>query len=247
MKLKRLFSIVVPAALLCSACSIYHPQAVDIPLINHAGDVRVDASVSASAWVLPDVMAFNVTGSYGFTDWLAGQVHFNYGGDNLYGQLAPGAYLPLGEHGLLEGYAGLGLGSAWRERAAMPSDSVNSTGTYEYSGRFTLPFAQVNIGWHDLSGAHIDLALGLKAGAYVPSFHYRRYDAEGTLMPESSSVYATTNLLLEPQLVFRIGGETVKFCLRASFAWLSDLHGGSETANFTADFFTLSTGVNFSF
>ena len=90
------------AAVLATGCSIYHPQAVDIPLIDHKGDVRVDVSAAMSAMVVPDVVTMNTTVSYGFTDWLAGQAHINYGGDNYYAQVAPGAYYPLGEHGLLE-------------------------------------------------------------------------------------------------------------------------------------------------
>lgn len=234
--------------LLATGCSIYHPQAVDIPLINHAGDTRVDASLAMSTWVLPDVMTFNATASYGFTDWLAGQVHINYGGENFYTQLAPGAYLPLGENGLLEGYAGLGMGGAWRKPASASDTASNYT--YDYRGRFMVPFGQVNIGWHDLTGAHIDLALGVKAGAYLPSFRYREYDSDGALLPNECCTYSAPSFLFEPQLVFRIGSETVKFCLRASFAWLSDIEGGhtSGTSNrFTSDLFTLSAGVNFSF
>lgn len=256
MKNNRLFLAASLLALLSAGCSIYHPQAVDIPLINHPGDTRVDASLSLSTWVLPDVMNINATVSHGFNDWLAGQVHINYGGENVYGQLAPGAYLPLGEHGLLEGYAGVGMGGAWREKAVVTSDSVSQS-SYDYSGRFTVPFGQVNIGWHDLSGAHIDLALGLKAGAYMPMFSYRKYDADGALVPADCYSYTTPNFLFEPQLLFRIGGEHVKFCLRGSFVWLSDLEGGvsdNSTTNsdgvanhFTADFFTLSAGLTFSF
>ena len=245
----RVFPVVAMLAVLTTGCSIYHPQAVDIPLINHAGDTRVDASVALSAWLLPDVMTLNATVSHGFNDWLAGQVHLNYGGENYYGQAAPGAYLPLGEHGLLEGYAGMGFGGAWREQAELVSDSVSSR-TYSYSGRFSVPFGQVNIGWHDLTGAHIDLALGVKAGAYMPNFKYRSYDANGELMPDECYGYTTPSFLFEPQLVFRIGGEHVKFCLRGSFAWLSDIEGNVTSGtshNFTSDLFTLSAGLNFTF
>lgn len=228
-------------------CSIYHPQAVDIPLINHAGDTRVDASMALSTWLLPDVITANATVSYGFNDWLAGQAHVNYGGENYYTQLAPGAYLPLGEHGLLEGYAGMGFGGAWRDKTRMPDTASSSD--YRYSGRFSVPFGQVNIGWHDLTGAHIDLALGFKGGAYIPRFVYTAFDSDGNAVPSESYAYSTPSLLLEPQLVFRIGGETVKFCLRGSFAWLSDLegNGGGGANRFTADLFTLSAGLNFSF
>ena len=175
--------------------------------------------------------------------WLALQGHINYGGDNIYAQAAPGAYLPLGEHAVLEGYVGYGVGSSWREANA--SDTSGS-GTYSYSGHFTLPFGQVNIGWHDLSRAHIDLAFGLKGGAYMPDFQYNRYDADGVRMPERCSHYSTPNMLLEPQLQFRIGGEHVKYCLRLSFAWLSDLYNNGGD-HFTADFLTLSNGFTINF
>ena len=250
MKKNRYLFTIVMLALLSTGCSIYHPQAVDIPLINHPGDTRVDASLAMSTWLLPDVITINATVSHGFNDWLAGQLHVNYGGENYYTQVAPGAYLPLGEHGLLEGYVGMGFGGAWRERARQtPTDTV-SPQTYDYSGRFKVPFGQVNIGWHDLTAAHIDLALGLKAGAYKPNFQYRSYDSDGTLIPDESYVYTNTSFLFEPQLVFRIGGEHVKFCLRGSFAWLSDIDANNSSGNshnFTADLFTLSAGLNFSF
>ena len=252
MKNNRLYFAAVLLAMLSTGCSIYHPQAVDIPLINHAGDTRVDASASVSALVFPDVMNINVTVSHGFTDWLAGQVHVNYGWENFYTQLAPGAYLPLGEHGLLEGYAGLGFGGAWRhqEVTVTTDTSVFTYTDYEYSGRFTVPFGQVNIGWHDLTEAHIDLALGVKVGAYLPNFNYRDYDSSGNLRLDGSYSYSTPSFLFEPQLLFRIGGESVKFCLRGSFDILSDFFGSTSSGtshNFTADLFTLSAGVNFSF
>ena len=244
--MKRIFTILaVAATLVLGGCSIYHPQTVDIPLINHAGDTRLDVAAGVSTWLLPDVVTFGGTISYGATDWLALQGHLNYGGDNIYFQAAPGAYLPLGEHGLLEGYAGYGIGSSWREAQASSSDTV-SAGTYAYSGHFSLPFGQVNIGWHNLGRAHIDLALGLKGGAYMPDFQYNRYDADGVLMPSHCSHYSTPNLLIEPQLQFRIGGERVKYCLRISMAFLSDINtNGGE--HFTADFLTISNGLTFSF
>lgn len=246
--MKRL-SLCIALALLATGCSIYHPQAVDIPLINHAGDTRVDAALGVSTWVLPDVVTAGATVSHGFNDWLAGQVHVNYGGDNVYAQLAPGAYLPLGEHGLLEGYVGTGMGGAWRKRfdATAQSDTGTSHHNYDYSGRYSVPFGQVNIGWHDLTGAHIDLALGLKAGAYLPSFTYRSYENAEATTPSTVERYTTPSALLEPQLVFRIGGESTKFCLRLSYAWLSDMYEGGGGNHFTADLFTLSAGVNFSF
>ncbi len=244
--MKRLLTILAAAALLTlGGCSIYHPQTVDIPLINHPGDTRVDAALGVSTWLLPDVITLGGTITYGVTEWFAVQGHINYGGDNIYVQAAPGAYLPLGEHGVLEGYAGYGFGSSWREANTSSSDTTG-TGTYAYSGHFGLPFGQVNIGWHDLSRAHIDLAFGLKGGAYLPDYQYNRYNADGELMPDRCSHYSTPNFLIEPQLQFRIGGEHVKYCLRISMAFLSDINtNGGE--HFTADFLTISNGLTFSF
>ena len=236
---------------LFASCSIYHPQAVDIPLINHPQDVRVDASVGMSVWVLPDVFTVNATASYGFNDWLAGQAHINYGGENIYAQLAPGAYFPLGEHSVFETYVGYGLGGSWRDNISHSDANSNDTTTYKtyaYSGKFMLPFVQSNIGWHDLTAAHIDLAFGLKVGGYLPDYDYRKYDANGDIIAGSEKNYSTPNLLLEPQVLFRIGSEDFKFNVKVGFAWLSDLYGGSSnTVPFTADLFTFSSGFTFAF
>lgn len=232
-----------------SGCSIYHPQAVDIPLINHAGDGRIDAAIGVSTFILPDVVTFGGTVSYGFNDWFAGQAHLNYGGDNIYAQVAPGAYLPLGAKSVLEGYVGLGAGSSWRAPTQASTEVDTAThqfSKYGYTGFFLLPYMQANIGWHDLTRAHIDLALGLKAGAYCPDFRYQEFDENGTHIANSDVFYGTPNFLFEPQVQFRIGSEHVKYCLRVSMTWLSDLNiGGGE--KFTTDFFTVSNGLTFKF
>ena len=233
-----------------TGCSIYHPQAVDIPLVNHRGDTQVDISAGISTWVLPDVLTINATGSYGFTDWMAGQVHLNYGIENAYGHMAAGAYRTLGAHGVVEGYLGLGLGGAWREKVEVKDDdaegSQHGVHTYDYSGRFTLPFVQGNIGWRDLTAAHIDLAFGLKVGAYLPDFDYKAYNSNGQPMASQSKPYKEPNFLIEPQLQFRIGGEHLKWNLRMGFSWLSDVYNNSETS-LTYDWLTLSTGLTFFF
>lgn len=251
MKKNYFFLALCAASMAFASCSIYHPQAVDIPLINHAEDARVDASVGISTWVLPDVFTLNTTVSYGFNDWLAGQVHFNYGGENVYAQLAPGAYHPLGEHSVVETYVGFGMGGAWRDGISSSDANSNDTTSfkeYNYSGKFMLPFAQVNLGWHDLTDAHIDLAFGLKVGAYLPDFNYKKYDEGGNLIAGGDGDYTTGNLLVEPQFLFRIGGEHVRFNVKVGFSWLSDIYSdNSKSGPFTADLFTVSSGFTFAF
>ena len=66
-----LFAAIV--SLLSTGCQvfIYQPQAVDIPLINHQGDTRVDAAVGISTFLLPNRLTLNATGTYGIspTGW----------------------------------------------------------------------------------------------------------------------------------------------------------------------------------
>ena len=60
-----LFAAIV--SLLSTGCQvfIYQPQAVDIPLINHQGDTRVDAAVGLSTFLLPNRLTLNATGTSG--------------------------------------------------------------------------------------------------------------------------------------------------------------------------------------
>lgn len=237
------------ATLLISSCSIYHPQAVDIPLINHSGDLRVDASVGASAWlILPDVITFGGTASYGFNQWLCGQVHANYGGENFYLQAAPGAYMSLGGHAVSELYIGYGYGGAWETSNTTTSDSENSgnsstVGGHHYSGNFGLPFMQINVGWRNLGP--VDIGVGIKTGIFMPDFEYHGYNSDGTENASRYEHYTTTNTLLEPQLQLGIGGEMIKFTLRFGYSWLSDLNQSSSKMHH--DYLTLSTGLTFSF
>lgn len=232
------------ALLTLTSCTIYHPQAVDIPLINHAGDGRVDASLGMSTFIMPDVVTLNATVSYGFNDWLAGQVHFNHGGDNYYGQIAPGFYYPLGAKSVVECYAGFGYGGSARENIN-PDFSSNASNEFSFDGHYMLPFVQGNIGWHDLTGANFDLAVGLKVGGFMPDYNYREFDNSGNEIASERVDYTTTNLLVEPQVMLRVGPRHLKFNLKAGYAWLSDMT--SSSYKFIYDNLTVSAGLTFAF
>ena len=250
MTMKKLYLLLASVSLMAASCSIYHPQAVDMPLINHQGDVRVEADLSMSTWLVPDAMNLNVTGSTGITDWLAGQVHINYGGDNAYVQVAPGAYYNLGEKSVLEGYAGFGYGGVWRNgdgTSSRKEGESTATHSHSYSGHYMLPFVQANIGWHDLGAVHFGFAFGLKAGAYMPDFEYNEFNSEGQVVASRYEHYTMGNLLLEPQVQVSLGGEHVRWVTRLGFAWLSDVDGGEGTHTFMNDWFTLGTGLQFTF
>lgn len=235
---------------LFAACSIYHPQAVDMPLINHKGDVRIDANMSMSAWLVPDAMNINVTGSTGLTDWLAAQVHANYGGDNAYVQAAPGVYFPVGDNFVAEGYVGFGYGGIWRNGSGSSDrkkEENASTSRYAYSGNYMLPFGQVNVGWHDLGAVHFGVAFGVKVGGYMPDFNYSEFDANDQEVVGRGEHYTKTNLLVEPQLQLGIGGEHVRWVTRLGFAWLNDVNAEANSTTFMHDWFTIGTGLQFTF
>lgn len=235
-------------ALLATGCSIYHPQAVDIPLLEVAGETRADVAVGVSSSVVPDAVTFNGTISHAFNDWLAGQAHLNGGTGHYYGQMAPGAYLSLGEKGVLEGYAGLGFGGS-RTSSEKVSNDDGDTYTYAFHGHYKVPFVQANIGLRHLW--IMELAFGMKVGAYMPSYSYTEFDSTGAVRPDASTLYRTASLLLEPQVQARIGGEHLKFTTRLSYCWLSDMdregifYGGPD--NFIHDIITISMGLNYTF
>ena len=243
MKHHFLFAAVAAVSLFAASCSIYHPQAVDMPLINHQGDLRIDANASASVWlILPDAINLNATASYGFNNWLSGQVHANYGGDNWYLQAAPGAYMSLGGKAVFETYLGMGYGGSDHKDSGSGSDSSSSQ-YYIYKGKYLLPFAQFNIGWRDLGP--VDIVFGVKTGAWLPDFEYNRYHADGTVMEDRYVHYDTPNFLLEPQLQFGVGVQKAKFTMRVGYTWMSDLNDASD--KMYHDFLTLGAGVTLCF
>ena len=240
--MKKTGILLIMLSLLMASCSIYHPQAVDMPLINHQGDLRVDASASTSVWlILPDAFNINATASYGFNDWLSGQIHANYGGDNWYLQAAPGGYLSLGGKAVFETYLGIGYGGSDHKDG---DNSDTSSGQYYiYKGNYLLPFVQFNIGWRDLG--IVDIVFGVKTGLWSPNFEYNRYHADGTVMEDRYVHYATPNALIEPQLQFGIGSQKAKFTMRLGYTWMSDLNDAAE--KMYHDFLTFSAGVTLSF
>ncbi len=209
-------------------------------MINHKGDARLDASLAMAANIVPDVLALSLTGSYGFSDHIAGQAHINFGGDSYYGQLAPGYYLPLGANSVVEAYAGLGYGGLQRDKIDN-KNSENATNDYNLSGRFMLPFVQGNIGWHDLGRIHFDMAFGLKLGVWMPDYDYFEVNSSGDRIVGTEYSYDKSNMLVEPQVLLRAGSQRLKFNIRLSYAWLNDVAANSY--KFIYDPIMISTGL----
>jgi hypothetical protein len=236
---------IVAGTITISACSVYHPQAVDIPLMTQQGETKIEASGSLSGWIFPDATSLNVTATHAFTDCLAGQAHLNYGSGMGAAQLAFGAFKPFGDHAVLEGYMGLNSGYMNVDNRSTDEDGTERSKTYSYDGHFNVPFSQINFGWHDLTRIHIDIGFGFKAGAYMPNINYYEYDKDEVKIDEKTYHYTTPNMLLEPQFALRLGSKKVKWSLKAGFCYLNDIAEGAQY--FTYDFYTLSTGLQIKF
>ncbi len=78
-------------ALMMTSCIVYHPQTIDIPLIDKKSDLRIDAGISL-------VPSAHGTVSYGLTDKIAVQTFGSIGSDDrYYFQGAVGYFKDLGK------------------------------------------------------------------------------------------------------------------------------------------------------
>lgn len=215
---------------LATSCIMYQPQGVDIPLINHENDIRIDGSISAGYMVVI-FPALNATASYGFNSWGTAQLHANWDFNRgYYLQAGAGAYLPIDKF-VLEGYLGYGYGYGYKYY--IKNDTVANP--KEFFGNYQIPYVQLNMGWVDLANGHIDLGLGVKAGCYIPDITDRWTDHPETKYIDSPLA------LIEPQLFFRVGGEHLKFTIRAGMSFFPE-ESGLLYAPFGA-----SVGVNYRF
>lgn len=242
--MKKLPLLAAIIGLMVSGCSVYHPQSVDIPLIDHQGDLRADVSAGMSWWLIPDAFTLNGTFSMGVTDKVAGQLHLNWSGDGYYAQAAPGYYIPFADVFVFESYAGLGYGSGSRSNISK-NTSDNAVRDYAFDGHYFLPFAQANLGVKAWALFHLDLAVALKAGLFIPDYQCFDVDGDEKEIPGTRYTYDKTNFLLEPQVMVRFGGSLLRANLKVGYCWMSDLAGGSE--RFIYDYVTISGGLTICF
>ena len=83
------FLIPIAIQILIYGCAIYHPQSTDIPLIDHKGELRIDAGAS----IIPSVYS---TVSYGLTNRISFMTFASAGlEERYYFQFSPGFYKTL--------------------------------------------------------------------------------------------------------------------------------------------------------
>ena len=251
----RLAALLIATAAF-TACSVYHPQAVDIPLIQQQGENHLDIAASISTGPLPDAININATYSRGLTDHLAFQVHANCGTNNAYGQLATGLYQPIGQHFVVEGYCGIGYGSSWHSGNLRPygdepyDDTLSAPSTplpytYRLGGSYLIPFAQLNLGWRNLTPANLSIAFGMKIGRFLPNLYFQPYDEFEHSILDQRVGYTQPDILFEPQLQLRFGSHRLQHTLRAGVCVLNNMYSNSDY--FYSDVITFSASLTYHF
>lgn len=228
-------SIIVLATFAFSSCVVYHPQNVDIPLLNEKGDCHIDASFSMSAPLLA-APAINATVSYAPLNHIGAQVAANFTEVGTYQlQGAVGTFFPNGKS-VLECYFGVGHGAAEDDTV---SDLYEET--YRVGGDYNMVFSQINFGWVGLGDGFFDIGVGLKGGLLFSNFNKTQYNADGTqTIVESLNAQ---HFLLQPQLMLRFGFNNFKFSINVAYAALSDWP--TENNYFNYDRFSAGLGMHF--
>lgn len=207
-KIRRILIVPILAGVsMFTSCIIYHPQAVDVPLIHEKNQLQIDGALSINT--LPPIFStsLGLTASYGVTDWMAVQIHGGTDGNKCYyTQAAVGAYKPINKF-VLEGFIGFGYGESYKS-----SENNDGAITKEVKGNYKIPYFQADFGWAKLANGNIDLGIGIKNGLFIPEFTGRNYNSDGSL--HSIDKLDTKSYLLEPQIFFRGGSELLKATLR---------------------------------
>ena len=218
--IKYLFAMTI---VLLSGCAAYYPQAVDIPLIEEKGDLRIDCG----GFLAPPVngeggtVGGHWTVSYGITNMIAGQIYL--GMDLLmrpHIQFAPGLFKGFENKTVVELYSGYGYGvGSWN------SDYKRGKNNYH------LAFAQFNIGKTGISDANIDYGLGLKGG----------YIFSNDEIDTFNDIHQKSGPIVEPSVFIRFGSKRVKFYTKVNYLWTKTV---SDQYYFPL---SISMGVNLHF
>jgi hypothetical protein len=206
----------------------YAPMAVDIPLINHVDDLRIDGGINAG-----NALSLQSTVSLGVTDHLAAQVYTNlpfypYSG-LIYLQSSLGYYDKFLPHSVYELYAGYGVGYG----------NFRGSEGYPYgNGIYRMVFLQSNIGQFDMVQRSVDYAFSLKTGLMFPDFVVHDGQPFGDIIPIGPHV------LIEPHIMGRFGKHRLKFHLDFGYCWLYDL---KYTIEMGYQNINVSLGLNYAF
>jgi len=216
-------------ALTMTSCVVYHPQTIDIPLINKKKDLRIDAGISF-------IPSAHTTISYGLTDKISVQTFGSIGPDERYFfQGAVGNFRDLGNQKVMELYTGFGYGYG---------SAYQSSNGGHLNGNYQIYFAQYNFGKIDCKFANMDYGFGIKTGYLHSNLIDRNFFSiysENGPFPR----FSDNSFLLEPTVFARLGGERLKFSFKLGSCWLYNFTNTNKHMPYS--FINLGLGLNYRF
>ena len=226
--------IVLSLSLFLTGCAVYHPQTTDIPLIDHKGDLRIDAGAS----LIPSVHS---TFSYGLTKRIALQAFGSIGIENRhYLQVSPGFYKCLDNKKVIELYSGFGWGYA--NTIKNPLANMPEAIKQSLYGKYQVYFVQFNWGEKGNQSGGMDWGFGIKTGLFHSNLtdeNYYEINSETRLYP----FLKENSILLEPVLFFRTGRKNVKFSYKFGLTRVFKLT--NQKNYIPAPFINIGLGLNF--
>ncbi|MBP5516719.1 MAG: hypothetical protein J6X86_07210 [Bacteroidales bacterium] len=240
MKRNRLISliIIVLLSMVPVSCVMYHPHNVDIPLLEEKGDLHIDASANMT-FPLLDGTGLNGTVSWAPFNMVglqaAGSISDN---KNYQVQAAAGTFHPFGKS-VLECYLGAAAG-----HSNYDNKSNNNTVSHRVGGPYNILFGQINFGWNHLADDLIDVGVGFKAGILNPD--WKRETLNNTTNEwDLDLTHTDPHFLVEPLLMFRIGGEHLKFNINIAYSWLNGWPTENNYINYTR--LSVALGMHYKF
>lgn len=224
----RLLTITMLLSELLSSCTMesYMPNQHNVPLFRERGEVRVVAAKANAGMIsepaqLPRATFLTVVDRAPEHDLqvavavadhigvMANAAWFKMEGRSQQArgrilELGAGYFHKLGGHGVLEGYAGVGV---------LRSRHDHGTGRYA-EARFVRPFVQPIIGY---ASRNFDMALSTR----LAWLHCTSRDAYGTFDPHEVQrviPIGDARLLVEPMALFRFGSRSLKLQLQFGYS-----------------------------
>lgn len=238
MKSTRHISLPVLAVLTMASCkSIYEPNLVNIPLMQHKNEVVVvlDPKNIQAAYAVTDHVAVMANGFYTYEN--AASESEKQGGDGRLVEAAVGYYKPIRGNLVFETYGGFGLGNATLRNTIQNSSGELVRQTFN-ADAFKY-FIQPDIGY---KSKYADVAFAARLSVidyqHPSTTNYPQEDIE---RDELGEIGKTPYVFIEPALVVRSGYKFVKLQLQ----YCPSIKLSSAPMNYKTDFLSLGLYLNF--
>ena len=193
----------------------------NVPLFKEKNEVRATLGISnyQAAYAVTDHVGIMINGQYKKPTWslTTGGTKYQYESKKTLIEGGAGYFSPIDKSGIVEIYAGGGIGNVSFDRSFSDTLGGPSTSYNKYSARTTRLFVQPSFGF---STDIIDIAIsarfvGLKFSNIDTSGYSPAVLEENDLSQLDKPFY----MFLEPAITFRVGWEYVKFHMQAMLSY----------------------------